>query len=171
MRDVVRLFWGICLLRQSPAYVPTAPWFVATVTALNIGVGLALAVTLADKSPTLRTAATVVVGQATLAVLVWTAFSLRELTPRFPAVITAMFGCDALLSVLLAAVRPLTSLMTPTATQGVYVVFVFWSVAVAGYILHRGLNIHLTLGVALAFGMTIFTVLFAEVVTAQPGLF
>ncbi len=93
MKAVFKLFWHICLMRQSPEYVPTYPWFVSLVIATNVIASIALAVTLGGTDAVLTAATSIIVSQSVTAVLVWLACTLREVPQRFT---TAIWLTDVL---------------------------------------------------------------------------
>src|SRR5512145_316972 len=71
MKSIINLFWGICLLRQSPAAVPGQGAFVAIVVAANLVVSVGVSLSLAESPGVMRTVTGIVVGQAVTASLVW----------------------------------------------------------------------------------------------------
>lgn len=161
MKAVFQLFWQICRLKQSPEFVPTAGWFVAVVIIANLICSLLVSMT-ADAELTPLTAATsIVVGQTTTAALTWIALNLRELGDRFLATITALFGCDLIITASFALVLPLTSLL-PGMAALVFLLFLVWSISVAGFILHRALKTHLAVGIMVALGMSVMSVALSQ---------
>jgi hypothetical protein len=161
MKAVLHLFWQICRLKQSPEFVPTQGWFVAVVIIANLICSLLVSMT-ADSELTLLTAATsIVVGQTTTAALTWIALNLRELGNRFIATVTALFGCDLIITAAFALVLPITSLM-PGIAALVFLLFLLWSVSVAGFILHRSLKVHLAIGIMVALGMSVMSVALSQ---------
>lgn len=161
MKVVFQAFWQICRLKQSPEFVPTQGWFVAVVVIANLFCSLLVSMT-ADTGLTLLPAATsIVVGQTTTAALTWIALNLRELGDRFTATITALFGCDLIITAAFAVVLPLTSLV-PAMVTLVFLLFVLWSISVAGFILHRSLKTHLAIGIMVALGMAVMSVALSQ---------
>ncbi|MDH3641007.1 MAG: hypothetical protein OES38_02870 [Gammaproteobacteria bacterium] len=161
MKAVFQLFWQICRLKQSPEFVPTASWFVAVVIIANLICSLLVSIT-ADAELTPLTAATsIVVGQTTTAALTWIALNLRELGNRFLATITALFGCDLIITASFALVLPLTSVL-PGMAALVFLLFLVWSISVAGFILHRALKAHLAVGIMVALGMSVMSVALSQ---------
>ena len=140
MKAILNLFWQICLLRQSPAYVPSHGAFVAAVVAANLIGSVLVSSALDGGVNTLRTATAVIVGQTATAVLVLLALSLKNLGARFVTTITAIFGCDLIITACFAGVLPLATQFGDAALSVALLGFLVWSVAVAGFILHRALE-------------------------------
>ena len=111
----------------------------------------------------LRTITLTVVGQAVTAGLVYFSCFVRDVTNRFLATITAILGCDLIITALIA---PVLVFINPQNNLGLGVlglVFVFWSIAINGHILHRSLNIPLMIGILVALGINILSVAMNEV--------
>lgn len=163
MKAVVQLFWQMCLLRQSPERVPTANWFIVTVVGANIICSLLLSLLLDSSASTINVLTRLVVTQAANAALVWFALYLRDHPNRFPATITAMFGCDLIITVCFSALVPLTVFLGESGTTLIFLGFMIWSVTVAGFIMHRALSVPLGVGILVAVGMMVLSVAASEV--------
>lgn len=161
MKAVLQLFWQICRLKQSPEYVPTQPWFVLLVIAANLICSVAVSLSAESTPGLLTTVNSIVVGQTTTAALVWIALNLRDLGARFLATITALFGCDLIITAVFALILPLT-LITPNLAPLLFLLFVAWSVSVAGFILHRALQVPLALGIVVALGMSVLSLALSQ---------
>lgn len=159
MKVVIQMFWRICLLRQSPAHVPTESWFVATVVVANLVTSVLVSLAIDQTIEAVEVVTRVVVGQATYACLLWLATYLREFPNRFAATLTALFGCDLLITAAFGLLVPLLmTLLGEAAISAVSLGFMIWSLAVAGYILSQALAVRLGMGILLALGMTVLTV-------------
>jgi hypothetical protein len=104
-----------------------------------------------------------VVTQAANAALVWFALFLREHPNRFPATVTALFGCDLIITVCFSALVPLTSFLGEGGTTFIFLGFMLWSITVAGFIMHRALGVPLGIGILVAVGMMVLSVAASEV--------
>jgi hypothetical protein len=155
MKVVLQLFWQICLLRQGPEHVPTQNWFIATVVSANILCSLALSLVLDDSSSFISVLTRLVVTQATTAALVWLALFLREQGNRFPATVTALFGCDLIITVCFATLVPVVSIIGEGGSTFIFLGFMIWSVAVAG--------VPLGIGILIAVAMMVLSVATSEV--------
>jgi len=163
MKAVIQLFWQMCLLRQSPEFVPTQTWFVATVISANIVCSLLLALALDSQAGVLTVLTRLVVAQATTAALVWLALFLREHVNRFAATITALFGCDLIITVCFGVLVPLAGSLGDTLSSLLFLGFMIWSISVAGFIMRRALGVSLGVGILLAIGMMVLSVAVSEV--------
>lgn len=158
MKALLTLFWQICLLRQSPAYVPTHTWFVVLVVVANLTCSTLISIGLDPALDGLRTATSIIVGQTTTAALVLLALTLKDLGGRFLATITAIFGCDLLITACFGVIMPLGALWGTTATTLALLLFLIWSVAVAGFILHQALEVQMPIGIGAAMLITLMSV-------------
>jgi hypothetical protein len=163
MKVVVQLFWQICLLRQGPEQVPTQNWFITAVVGANIACSLTLSLLLDASSGFLSVLTRLVVTQATNAALVWLALFLREHGNRFPATVTALFGCDLIITACFATLVPFVSIIGEGGSTFIFLGFMLWSVAVSGFIMHRALSVPLGIGILIAVGMMVLSVATSEV--------
>jgi hypothetical protein len=162
MKTIFNLFWQICLLRQSPAYVPTHGWFVALVVIANIVSSTLVATAFDAETTALRALTSIIVGQTTTAVVVLLILSMRNVGARFVTTITALFGCDLIITACAGLLLPLATQLGPMAVSLVFLALLIWSVAVAGYIMHRALDVQLAIGVGAAMGMSLLSVMFSQ---------
>lgn len=162
MKPIISLFWQICLLRQSPAYVPTFGSFVALVVLANIVSSTLVTVTFSADVALLEALTSIIVGQTTTAALALLALTLRNVGARFVTTITAIFGCDLLITACFALILPMATLLGPMALNLAFLGFLIWSVAVAGFIMHRALGVQLAVGVAVAVGMSLASMMFSQ---------
>ncbi len=163
MKTVLNLFWQLCLLRQSPEYVPTQSWFIAAIVLGNLITSALLAIAGNVEQPVLSVVTSVVVGQATTAGLVGLALFLREHPERLLATITAIFGCDLIITACFGVLMPLTSSLADTALSITYLAFLVWSITVTGFILHRALSTNLPIGITVAMGILVLSVATSQV--------
>lgn len=162
MKPIITLFWQICLLRQSPAYVPTSGPFVALVVGANLLCSVLVSLGLDDGVDLVRTATSIIVGQTATAVLVLLALTLKDFGNRFVTTVTAIFGCDLIITACFAVVLPVASLWGNAAISAVLIMFLVWSVAVAGFILHRALEVPLAIGIGVAMAISLMSVTFGQ---------
>lgn len=166
MKLILSVFWNICLLRRGPEFVPTHPLFVAGVVVADILLSLFVRVQYGGEAPLLEIATFTLVTMATLATITWLALSLRGVIRRFPATITAMFGCDLLFTLLIALLIPLAG-----GVRGAISILggliLIWSIAVNGFILHRAMNITIFAGILSAFGMALVAATLASSATGN----
>ena len=157
MKAVLQMFWRICLLRQSPAYVPTQGWFVAAVVLANLLTGVIVSLSIDSETSTIEIVARGVVGQATNAALVWLATFLREFPGRFIGTLTALFGCELLISAAFGLLLPIFSQFGDVAMSVLSLAYVIWSLTVSGFILAQALSVRVGIGILIALGITILS--------------
>jgi hypothetical protein len=167
MKPILNLFWQICLLRQSPAYVPTYGWFVAVVVVANVVCSALVTASLDTEFDLFSSLTSIIVGQTTTAALVMLALMFKNLGQRFVTTITAIFGCDLLITACFAVVLPATTLIGEAAITLALLAFLVWSVAVAGFILHRALQTQLAVGIGVAMGISLMSVTLGRVAIGQ----
>jgi hypothetical protein len=163
MKSIINLFWGICLMRQSPAAVPAQGGFVAAVVVANLLASLVVSLSLAGNPGFLVTLTGIIVGQAVTASLLWILLGARNLRARFTTTLAALFGCDVVITACFGLALPLLSLLGASATTLAFLLFLVWSVAVAGFILHRALDVRLAIGIGLALGMSLLSVALSQI--------
>lgn len=162
MKTIFTLFWQICLLRQSPAYVPTYGWFVAVVVIANVVSSTLVATAFDNDTNVMRALTSIIVGQTTTAVAALLILSMRNVAARFVTTITALFGCDLIITACAGLLLPIATQLGTMAVSLVFLAFLIWSVAVAGYIMHRALDVQLAIGVGVAMGMSLMSVMFSQ---------
>jgi hypothetical protein len=158
MKAILNVFWGICLLRQSPALVPGSGPFVTVIVIANVVVSTLVSLGMPSEAGVLQTATGILVSQAVTASLVWLALTARNLASRFMTTLAALFGCDLIITGCFALVLPLAVSVGPSLMNATLLLFLVWSVAVAGFILHRALAVHLAIGIGFALGISLVSV-------------
>jgi hypothetical protein len=153
MKSIINLFWGICLLRQSPSVVPGQGWFVALVVVANLLVGLIVLLPLADSPGVEKILTGLAVGAAVTASLFWLVLGARDVPERFTTAIAAFFGCELLISLCFSLTLPVLLLLGLPAVLLALLAFTVWLVTVTGYILHRAAEVTLPIGIGLAIGI------------------
>jgi hypothetical protein len=155
MKPIFAVFWNICLLRRGPEFVPTHPLFVGGVVAADVILSFFVAMQYGANTSLVRVATSTVVTMATLAAITWFALNLRGVIARYPATMTAIFGCDLLFTLLVALLVPLSGGVGSPVSVGMAALIGIWSIAVNGFILHRAMNITVFAGILFAFGMAL----------------
>ena len=97
--------------------MPTQSWFVASIVLLYTLLGVYLSTRVSGSAVVLATLTYLMVSMAATASMTWFALYLRQLEARFPATITALFGCDLVLSALLALLVQFTGATDSLATR------------------------------------------------------
>lgn len=158
MSYLFSLYWGICTLRRSPELAPGHPLFLVIVVVTDIALGTILSVKLNTDVNWLQALTYVCVNLASLATATWFLLYLKDLTQRFPSTLSAIIGCDVLLSVLLFLFTLFSGDIEHRATLGSILVIGLWGLWVTGFILHRALNLSMLVGILLAFAIYVFSV-------------
>lgn len=155
MLTISNFFWQMCLLRKSPADLPSSNF----VTAFTFIVYLAIAfcaVTLTRPSQSLlRIAVTISVGIALQVLVTWGLLHFKGLRHRFRATWTALLGTNAIMllvllpfnMIVLNAENDSLRLFADSATW----VCIGWWLAIAGNIYHKASKISIIQGSAIAF--------------------
>ncbi len=109
------------------------------------------------------------VSLAITCVLVWIALHLKKLLNRFPQTISAIVGCDLLITLTGAFAIAFSSAGSSNdqLTQGIAVLFAIWTFAVWGYVLHHALNISVLQGISLSMAMVFVSRLTAGYLTSS----
>jgi len=176
MKALVSLFWQICLLRRGPEAVPVATGLLGLVVVADLTLSLLLAFSVPDALLTeeqlaatsvtpLAAIASLLVSQATFAALIWFATHIRKCVGRFPATITAYFGCDIIVTLVMIIVVQLTSLLGADIVRALMLVIVIWSLAITGFILQRTLSTTTFVALGIALGMQIVSLVMGAGVT------
>jgi hypothetical protein len=150
MKPILAVFWNICLLRRGPELVPTHPLFVGGVLVADVLVSFFVGLQFGDVLTPIQVATRVLVSMATVAAATWMMLSMRDVIGRYPATITALFGCDLLFTLLSAILVPLAGSDSSALRAGIVDLIVIWSIAVNGFILHRAMNVTVFIGILLA---------------------
>jgi len=153
MKPIFAVFVNICLLRRGPELVPTHPLFVGSVLIADVLLSFFVGIRYGNAVTPIQVATSTLVTMATLAAATWVALTARGVIGRYPATITALFGCDLLFTLLVAIAVPLAGGVTSPITMGIAALIGIWSIAVNGFILHRAMNVTVFVGIFLAFCM------------------
>ncbi len=152
---VFATLFQICLLRANPQDLPTS----------NLIVGLALAahflanvLTGLDGANPQNALIAGAMDTLLLVALTHTGLMLRRLRERTRQTLTALAGCGALLAVFAWAVVTAAEAVTAHAWV-VWVPFLFWFLAVYGHILRQAFNVTLGVGLLLATGYVLLSLL------------
>jgi hypothetical protein len=168
MKSLVLVFWNICLLRRGPEQVPTAGWFIVAVAIADLLMGLVLSLRMDPEFQWLPALTYLLVNMAVIASVTWFALNLKGFDARFPATITALFGCDLLMTVVLAIFSGFSGGLDSSLTIGAVAMIGIWSLAVTGFILHRAMQFSMTAGVLMAVAMALFSVTLGQAATMIP---
>lgn len=150
MNSIFSLFWNIATFRTGPDAVPPNRFLLIGVVVVDALISLLAQIFLNATTP-LKAATAVTINLATLMVLVYMLLSLLNLTPRFVQTVGALIGTDILLTIISVAGLLLAMQVGELLSSIVSVATLFWTLAVFGFIFHKAMNMHIGLGIALAF--------------------
>lgn len=150
MTAVLKLFFGICLLRSGPEAVPTQNWFLGVLVAANLCLAVFLFGAVEPRLSAMLAFNVALIGLTTTAALTWFVLYIRNLEPRFAATLGATLGTKLVIG---AAMWICHGIVSGDVLSGAFIVFNLWAIIVAGFILHRALSSKLWLGILLAFGI------------------
>jgi len=155
MLQFLLYFWQMCLLRSSPERAPVAAGFIPFIATVNVTcntVLLTISNTGNQISNAVQLAILSIVFQMTC---IWLLLAFKRLGSRFRATLVALLGTNSvftiftiLLSLLLIVVD--NQIMIQIIEQAYWIVF-FWWLAVAGFILHKAINVSVMQGITLYF--------------------
>lgn len=169
MKAILNLFLQICLLRQSPAHVPTQGWFVALVVLANLASSVIISRTIDPTVNLLQAATAIVVMQTVVAALTYLTLALNNRPGRFPTAITALFGCDLIITACQGLIMPLAFSWGEAAANVSMAMFLVWTVAVFGFILHRAMEAPLAVGIGVAMAIVLVSGTFGQIAIGTPG--
>ena len=182
MLAIVSVFWRICLFKTGPDVIPGNNFLLGMLVVLNIAViwtGTMLLQAIAPISPEITnqmnereieamTSSTLIMVRALITVmatiaLTWTILSLAGHSNRAAKVLSAIFGCDTLLTILTVAIATLTEPLVPTLTQFAIFGFFVWTLTIVGFIFHRALEISYGFGILTALFVMTFSFAISQV--------
>ncbi|HBP16047.1 MAG: hypothetical protein VYC36_02325 [Pseudomonadota bacterium] len=159
MLAVVQLFWNIALFRDGPENAPSHPYFivllVALQTVLTVITQLLAPGGMSESSSLSEVQLQPIFGAlAVTALMTWGALRISGLHRRFYQTFASMTGVDLLLGTLMLIVLQLTGITL------IAFPFLLWSLAAAGFILHRAMGVDMTraVGIALLIAIASYTV-------------
>jgi hypothetical protein len=169
MTAILSMYWNICLLKQGPQYVPSQAMFLIMLVTVNLLATTILQLSFIETETPLSVFSFMLVSLAISCILVWAALHLKKQLNRFPQTISAMVGCDLLLTFLGSFIIAISSTGSPKdqLTQGIAVLFAIWTFAVWGYVLHHALNISVLQGISLSMAIVFISRLTAGYLTSS----
>ena len=163
MKSIIALFWGICLLRQSPAAVPGAGAFLIWVFVVNITTRALVSITIGAGRPLVDIASSIIIGQAITAALVKVMLDAKRFGDRLTTTLAALFGCDTVITACFGLLSPFFGLFGASGALFGFSLFLAWSIAVMGFILHRALAVSIGIGLGLALATSLIGVTVSQV--------
>lgn len=155
MNLLFRELYQLCLFRASPARLPDfalltgllllADWLLSVVVVSFFNSEYSIA----------QMTLNIGVAQVAIGLLVYAALRLRQRDARWSQTLSAIYGCDLLLTALFGLLLPLGQGLGESAFMMLRILLQLWTVSVYGYILHLAMEVPLIAGILAAFGVLI----------------
>ncbi len=136
------------------------------VTTANVVLSLVVSTSIGTQ-PAATVATTILTSLAAQALIVYGLLALVGKPARLTQTLTAYFGCDLLLNLVIGASIALMRLLSVDFMTTLALVIFFWSILIFGHILRRAMEVHLAMAIALAFLLTLVTVALGQLVVGQ----
>jgi hypothetical protein len=161
MLQFLSFFWQICLLKTSPERAPVSKGFIGFIFLVYVA-SSTLLLTTSNSGGQIKDAVLLVMLQVVVQMTcVWLLLLFKRVGYRFRATLVAFLGTNSLLII---SVIPLSLSLSSIDNQtmivfikAIYWVLIVWWLAVAGFILHKAINVSLMLGITLAFTIELLT--------------
>lgn len=155
MKEIIGLFWHICLFKKGPDAVPTAGVLVQLVLIVYLLTSVFAVFFTPDYPFTIVGSVVFVVCLLVLSLsVVWMLLWFKGVAQRFLPTALALMGTDIILTFCSLPLMLALARFDGEGLENVFGVLLLllmgWSMAITGFILHRAMNISLTQGVAIA---------------------
>ena len=157
MLSILSLYLRIIQLKAGPEDVPASGLLLLIITAANVLTSLALSLTLGTASMGAVTT-TILSNLAVQAFIIYGLLALMGKSNRLTQTLSAFFGCDLLLNALVGLGIGTMHLFEYDVLTPLALAIVLWSTVVYGFIFHRALEVHIAVGIGLAFVLTLLAV-------------
>ena len=157
---ILGYFWGLCLLKESPAILPGRKEIVLPAAIVYFIISMLSNFWLESPVPAPELLAIGILGIVYTMGAVALLLHYKNLLHRLPQAITALFGTSALMSLLLVVLAIFSGIIFPETEPQKIAEFLFvpvftWSLIVTGWILKHAANISHMLGFFLALALEI----------------
>ena len=171
MLSLIRFFFLLCLLRTRPQDLPASQPLLVLVAAVNIVIAT-MVVTPALGSAFSSLLASLV-DTAMLLGFVWLLLRFRSHPARFVQTATSALGVSAVIAVLSLplqwAMSSASGNSPPEAAAQLFLLLIVWLQVALGHVLRHALEVHLLLGVGLAFLYAIVSGVVIQELFMTPG--
>jgi hypothetical protein len=155
MLQFLLFFWQMCLLKSGPEQAPVSMGFIGFISAVYVTCSTVLLTISSSGNQVSKAVQLVILGIVIQMSCIWLLLAFKRVSNRFRATLVAFLGTNSLLvlftiplSLLLIVVENQTMILSIEAT---YWMLIFWWLTIAGFILHKAMNVNLMLGITLAF--------------------
>ena len=166
MLSILNQFWRIAQLKSGPEHLPASSCLLLLVTTLNIVLSLTISVSVGPQ-PASTVTTTILTNLAAQALLIFGLLYLVGKSARLTQTLIAYFGCDLLMNLVIGVSILIMRLLGIDFMTTLALTILFWSVLVFGYILHKAMEVHMAMTVALAFFLTMVTVALGQLAAGQ----
>ena len=166
MLSILSQFWRIAQLKSGPEHLPASSFLLLLVTVLNIVLSLTISVSVGPQ-PASMVATTILTNLAAQALLIFGLLYWVGKPARLTQTLIAYFGCDLLMNLVIGVSILIMRLLGIDFMTTLALTILFWSVLVFGYILHKSMEVHMAMTVALAFFLTMVTVALGQLAVGQ----
>lgn len=172
MKALLALFWSVCRLRRSPEDLPCSISLLFGVLVLDLALGVG-SLLLDQPASWWVAVAITLVSALSDALVLWALLRFKQRDARYVQALTAIYGCDFLLGLLII---PMLALSLQLAGHPVWagvlavaqILVVGWSLGVRGFIYHRSVDVGLFQGNMLS--LTLFVLNIYMVAKIFPEL-
>ena len=154
MNELIRFFWGLCLLRRTPGDLPRSPWLLQLVLLFNLAVNGFLGITVFGALTPAFLAA--LVELALSAGLLFAALQVRGRAQRWQQAYTALLGAGVVLGVIALGYRSLLAVLGLGSPAVPDLMLFFWSLLVMAHVLRHSLEIRLGPAILIVIAYTMF---------------
>jgi hypothetical protein len=166
MLSIFYLFWRIAQLKNGPEDLPSSNFLLLIVTVMNVVLSLVVSLSIGTQSATVL-ATTIMTSLAAQGLIIYGLLSLVGKPGRLTQTLTAYFGCDLLLNLVIGSSIALMRLLNVDFMNTLALTIFFWSILIFGHILRRAMEVHMAMAVALAFLLTLVTVALGQLAVGQ----
>ena len=165
MTRIALYFWQLCLLRQTPAQIPSSGLVTTLIAVTYLAIALAAVSMTRPGQPFTAVAGTVMIGVVLQALVTWLLLLFKSFPARFLQTWAALLGANAVMLIVLV---PFNFIILNTdnrtlmifADSATWVCFGWW-LAIAGHIYHKAVNISIIQGSVIAFLVELLSVIIA----------
>ncbi|MGI9325926.1 MAG: hypothetical protein ACR2PZ_11950 [Pseudomonadales bacterium] len=155
MNVLFRELLQLCLFRSTPARLPNLPVLTLLLLLADWLLSVVVISTLSDNLTLTQIVVNVGVAQVALGLLIFAALRLRQLDTRWAQTLSAIFGCDLLLTALFGGLLPIGRALGENPYMMLEVLLQLWTITLYGYLLHLAMEMPLLAGILTAFGILV----------------
>lgn len=155
MWRITKFFWQLCLLRQSPANLPSSTFATAAVFFVYLLIGISSAALRRPEESLTAFTGTLVISVAMQIVITLLLLEFKGARGRFQQTWMALLGASSIISILLILLTVLflnveSDAIRTFADSAIWICIGWW-LAIAGYIYHKAVDISVLQGSVIAF--------------------